>query len=107
MAKYADTKRETLSFIDYYSHEHDVRAGYLQPPEKPLFNAATALDDVGMNRNMRKGLAKAANFKMPKALGGTWNKVSVLEMAGASTIGELILLFSACSLTPVPDGEPT
>ena len=107
MAKYRDVKRETVRFVDYYSHEYDVEAGYLEPPDDPEFTAATLLEDVGMNRNMRKGLANAANYKMPEVLGGTWNNVSVLEMAAATTIGELITLFCACSLSAMPDGEPT
>lgn len=107
MAKYKDVKRETVRFVDYYSHEFEVEAGYLQPPEKPEFTAGTALEDVGMNKNMRKGLTKAANYKMPELLGGKWDNVSVLEMAGVGTIGDLIKLFCACSHTGLPEGEPT
>lgn len=107
MAKYINVKRETIRFVDYYSYQYDVVAGYLLPPEDPQFTAATALDDVGMNKNMRKGLAKAANYKMPAALDGPWDNVTVLEMAGSESIGALIKLFCACSHTPVPEGEPT
>jgi hypothetical protein len=107
MAKYAEVKRETIRFVDYYSHAFEVEAGYLNPPEKPLFKAATKLGDVGLNRNLRKGLAKAANFKMPQQLGGPWRYVTVLEMAAAETIGDLITLFCACSSTKMPTGEPT
>lgn len=107
MAKYKDVKRETIRFVDYYSYQYDVEAGYLQPPDDPQFTAATALDDVGMNKNMRKGLAKAANYKMPAALGLPWDNTTVLEMAGSDTIGDLIKLFCACSKTGLPEGEPT
>lgn len=107
MATYAEVKRETIRFVDYYSHEYEVEAGYLKPPEGPLFKAATKLGDVGMNRNMRRGLVKAVNFKMPKQLGDPWSNVTGLEMAAAETIGDLITLFCVCSSTKLPTGEPT
>lgn len=107
LAKYKDVKSETVRFVDHYSYKYDIEAGYLKPKANPTFKASTKLDDIGINKHLRKGLAEAANVRMPAALGGPWDNVTIFEMAGASDIGALITLFCACSHTKQPEGEPT
>jgi hypothetical protein len=108
MPDYWTVKREVIEFLDAEAPGKKVEDNYLEPKDKPLFKAATKLDDLGLGGSAMTAALPRLNARMKARFKTAWTKnIGVISIKAVTDIGGLIKLVAARLRYGLPDKEPT